>query len=134
MLLLPRAITVFGVLLLTHACYSAHEHSSLTARSFTVSSTSPTASSHTTQLPLDISLETIVSVLLICVGLVLGAEELKPISWRVWAGKVEREKGKPDGARNPFEGLEERAGFMDIRAKRKEFVEWMKEGNQAVKS
>lgn len=44
-------------------------------------------------------------------GLVLGAEDLKPISWRVWAGQVEREGG---GA-GPFQGLEDRVGFVDIR-------------------
>lgn len=44
-------------------------------------------------------------------GSVLGSEELKPISWRVWAGKVEREQG---GA-GPFAGLEDRWGFMDVR-------------------
>lgn len=47
----------------------------------------------------------------ICIGLVLGAEELKPISWRVWAGKVERESG----GGGPFQGLEDRLGFVDIR-------------------
>ena len=48
-------------------------------------------------------------MLLICAGVVLGAEALKPISWRVWAGKMEREGG------GPFKGLEERRGFVDIR-------------------
>lgn len=46
-----------------------------------------------------------------CVGLVLGAEELKPITWRVWAGKAERESR----GGGPFQALEERLGFMDIR-------------------
>jgi hypothetical protein len=36
---------------------------------------------------------------------------MKPISWNVWAGNIEREGG---GA-NPYRGLEERAGFLDIR-------------------
>lgn len=53
------------------------------------------------------------SVLLVCVGLVAGAERLRPISWSSWAGKIEREGG---GA-NPFMGLEERAGFLDIRVR-----------------
>ena len=48
---------------------------------------------------------------MICVGLVVGAEELKPITWRVWAGKVERESG----GGGPFQGLEDRLGFVDIR-------------------
>ena len=51
-----------------------------------------------------------------------GAEELKPISWRVWAGKVERESG----GGGPYQGLEERMGFVDIRAKRKEFADWVR--------
>lgn len=48
---------------------------------------------------------------MICVGLVVGAEDLKPITWRVWAGKVERE----GGGGGPFHGLEDRLGFVDIR-------------------
>lgn len=44
-------------------------------------------------------------------GLVLGAEKLKPISWSEWAGQIERE----GGARNPFRRLEERYGFWDVR-------------------
>ena len=50
-------------------------------------------------------------MLIICVGLVLGAEKFKPISWRVWAGGIESDQG---GA-GPFEGLESRVGFLDIR-------------------
>ena len=53
------------------------------------------------------------SVIMICVGLVVGAEELKPITWRVWAGKVERESG----GGGPFQGLEDRLGFVDIRVR-----------------
>ena len=74
-------------------------------------------------LPLDITLETLVAVLLIIVGIVVSAEQLKPISWKVWAGQIERE----DGGRNPYRGLEERWGFLDIRSKRREFAEWVKE-------
>ena len=62
-------------------------------------------------LPLDISLEVVISVIMICVGLVVGAEDLKPITWRVWAGNVERESG----GGGPFQGLEDRLGFVDIR-------------------
>ena len=91
------------------SCYSAYEHSSLTAQlkpSITHNGPNPL----TTALPLDISLETIISVALICVGLVMGAEELQPIEWRVWAGKAEKE-----GRGGPYMGLEERMGFVDIR-------------------
>jgi hypothetical protein len=55
-----------------------------------------------------------VSTVLVCLGLVAGADRLKPISWNVWAGNIEREGG---GA-NPYKGLEERAGFLDIRVYR----------------
>lgn len=48
---------------------------------------------------------------MICIGLVVGAEDLKPITWRVWAGQVERESG----GGGPFQGLEDRLGFVDIR-------------------
>lgn len=46
-----------------------------------------------------------------CVGLVFGAEELKPVTWRVWAGNTDRKSG----GGGPFQVLEERLGFMDIR-------------------
>ena len=94
-------------------CYSAYEHSALHAISShqsTVASSSA-LQSPSVALPLDISIETIFSVVLICVGLVLGAEELKPIKWRVWADKVERESG----GGGPFQGLEDRFSFVDIR-------------------
>lgn len=93
-------------------CYSAYEHSALHAISPQQSVASSKASqSPSVGLPLDVSIETILSVVFICVGLVLGAEELKPISWRVWAGKVEKESG----GGGPFQGLEDRLSFVDIR-------------------
>lgn len=49
--------------------------------------------------------------MLICIGLVTGAEGLRPIHWRVWAGQAEKE-GR---GRGPYEGLENRIGFVDIR-------------------
>lgn len=85
--------------------YSAHEYSNFYNR-IQSANTSTVYS-----LPLDIRIETIVSVFLICFGLVAGADGLKPIVWNVWAGNIEKE----GGARNPFRGLEERAGFVDIR-------------------
>ncbi|KAI4125625.1 MAG: hypothetical protein LQ338_004152 [Usnochroma carphineum] len=115
MTFLSRALFIFGTTLLSHACYSAYEHASLYA-------------SASSQFPLDISLETIISVILICVGLVLGAERLKPITWRVWAGQVERETR---GGGGPFQGLEDRVGFMNIRAQRKDFADWVREKGRA---
>ncbi len=85
--------------------YSAHEYSTFYSRIHSANT------STIYSLPLDIRIETIVSVFLICFGLVAGADALKPISWNVWAGNIEKE----GGARNPFRGLEERAGFVDIR-------------------
>lgn len=41
----------------------------------------------------------------------MSAQKLKPISWREWAGEIERD----GGARNPYLSLEERYGFWDIR-------------------
>ncbi|EEP81048.1 conserved hypothetical protein [Uncinocarpus reesii 1704] len=116
-----RLLTTFGLIFLAHAGYSAHEHSVL------YGSTHP--------LPLDITLETLVAVVLVIFGLVLGAEKPKPISWSAWAGEIER-KG---GSENPFLGLEERRAFIDIRvmgyvllrrAKRKEFREWKRQRDE----
>ena len=94
-------------------CYSAYELSTLKAISSQHVSVSSSQASQFPSLgiPLDISIETIFSVVFICVGLVLGAEELKPVSWRVWAGKAERES---EGG-GLFQGLEHRLGFVDIR-------------------
>lgn len=96
-------------------CYSAYEHSKFHQNSPRTSHLGSTGSAPTPipRLPLDISLETILSVFLVCVGLVLGEEELKPITWRVWAGQAERESG----GGGPFQALEERLGFMDIRVR-----------------
>ena len=47
---------------------------------------------------------------LVCFGLVGGSEDLEPIEWRIWAGKVEK---APCGG--PYLGLEQRTGFVDIR-------------------
>lgn len=84
--------------------YSAHEHTVLFSNARLSSSTA---------LPQDIIVEVLVSVVIVSVGLVLGAEKLKPISWRDWAGEIERN----GGARNPYLSLEERHGFWDIRVR-----------------
>lgn len=76
-------------------------------------------------MPLDIQIETLLSILLSCVGLVLGSQPLQPISWSQWAGEIEKE----GGGRSPFRGLEDRVGFMDIRGKRRDFVGWVREGS-----
>ncbi|MCJ1281629.1 hypothetical protein MMC26_000949 [Xylographa opegraphella] len=130
MSLVPRSLLTIGALLLIHACYSAHEHASLstsfsTASSHLPASIMPSSQPISSSLPLDISLETLASVLLICVGLVLGAEELRPISWRVWAGRVQRGEGQPGEG---FQWLEDgkRKGFLDIRAQREEFANWVR--------
>ncbi|PMD17440.1 hypothetical protein NA56DRAFT_578740 [Hyaloscypha hepaticicola] len=142
---ISKSVTGLGLLFLAHACYSAHEHSALhstsTAALSSIASHSTTAS-NVTSLPIDISIETVVAVFVICVGLVLGSPELRPIQWRVWAGKIEREGEKgfmssdgtvdKDYVGNPFRVLESRPGFIDIRKQRKEFAEWVREGGVAV--
>nr|POE54935.1 ribulose-1,5 bisphosphate carboxylase/oxygenase large subunit n-methyltransferase, chloroplastic [Quercus suber] len=84
-------------------------------------------------LPLDITIETIFSVLLLCIGVVLSSPALKPIRWNVWAGRLEKSKQARQytevgvGGGNPYANLEERPGFLDIRARRKEFATWVKD-------
>jgi hypothetical protein len=85
--------------LISRSGYSAHEHTLLSS------------SLASTTLPQDIIIETLVSVLIVSIGLVLSAQKLKPVSWREWAGEIERE----GGSRNPYMSLEERYGFWDIR-------------------
>ncbi|RAH87552.1 hypothetical protein BO86DRAFT_444489 [Aspergillus japonicus CBS 114.51] len=119
-----RVLTLFGLVLLAHAGYSAHEHTLLTSSASSARLTNPlqTTTTTTTHLPPDIIIEALVSLIIVSVGLVLGTETLKPISWSEWAGQIERE-GK---GRHPYRRLEERYAFWDVRAKRKEFADWIR--------
>jgi len=133
---ISKLATFAGALLLAHACYSAQEHAAL--QSFRVT-TAPAASS---SLPIDIAIETAVATLVVCLGLILDTSPLRPIQWRVWAGKIEREgeHGFADAAGevskdfvgNPFKVLETRPAFVDIRKQRKDFAEWAKKGGAAA--
>ncbi|TQS32759.1 hypothetical protein Golomagni_06922 [Golovinomyces magnicellulatus] len=137
-----RSTTVTGIVLLIHAhahdanqtsCYSAQEHAVLSA---TLAKHAPSQQQAGSPLPTDIAIEAVVATLVICLGLVLGSQPLRPIQWNVWAGKVEREGGKGflDGSGNidrefrgnPFSLLESRPGFVDIRRQRTEFTSWAK--------
>ncbi|KAF2722776.1 hypothetical protein K431DRAFT_265843 [Polychaeton citri CBS 116435] len=116
-----NALNIVGVIFLSHAVYSAHEHSLLPTASFTTSN----------PLPLDIFLETILSVFALCLGVVISSPQLKPIQWSTWAGKLERDTSsrevKEAGqiAGNPYAALEERPGFLDVRGARKGFQAWV---------
>ncbi|KAK8167024.1 magnesium transporter [Phyllosticta citrichinensis] len=133
MAILPNLLTVTGLLFLTHAVYSAHEHSTLYATSATAPS-----------LPLDIVFETLISVLLACAGIISASPALKPIRWARWAGAAEREEARrrllkgmavqgagevPLG--NPWAWVTgERMGFWDGREKRREFADWVRGGGK----
>lgn len=101
-----------------------------------MTSTSQANQLATGSLPLDIRIETIVATLVVCIGLVLGSPTLRPVQWHVWAGKIERDgaAGFTDGAGevdkdyrgNPYQFLEARQGFVDIRRQRQEFAAWAK--------
>lgn len=81
------------------------------------------------------------SLVIVCLGLVLGTPQLRPIQWRVWAGKIEREGAQgfmnadgdvdKDFVGNPFRVLESRPSFTDIRKQRHEFAEWVRQGGWA---
>ena len=113
----------------TRSVYSAWEHSFLptTPASPLPSSTLPRVIDPRVNLPLDITLETIFSVLLLCVGVVMSTRELQPIQWNAWAGRLERSKdarryeGVGQGGGNPYARLEERTGFLDIREEQEGF-------------
>lgn len=121
---LSKIFTALGLVLLVHSGYSAYEHASLYSHLQHGSISAASA------VPLDIKVETIVAVIILSFAIVLGAEPLRPISWSVWAGKIE----KAGGHANPFKALEERPGLVDIRAKRKEFADWVRERDTIVKS
>lgn len=125
MLVILGLVSLFHALVAVHpdsdyansvSAYSAHEFSAIATKIHVKP-----------DLPLDIKLETLTAVFLACFGLVLGSEPLKPIAWKVWAGNVE----KAGGAANPFRVLEDRPNFLDIRAKRREFAEWARDGETA---
>ncbi|KAL1973559.1 hypothetical protein VTN31DRAFT_6194 [Thermomyces dupontii] len=120
-----RLLTLLGLLLLAHAGYSVHELSALSSNAAAPTSSSPTS------IPLDIKIETLTSVVLVSIGLVLGADKLKPVTWSAWAGEIERE----GGAKNPYRGLQERPGFWNVRESRREFAEWKQaqDSNKAAK-
>jgi membrane magnesium transporter 1 len=75
---------------------------------------------------------------------VLGAPDLRPIEWRVWAGEAEKDERRLPGKRtfeagegggvvgNPFRFLEggERRGFWDGRTVRREFAKWVRDGSK----
>ncbi|KAI9727493.1 MAG: hypothetical protein M1828_006435 [Chrysothrix sp. TS-e1954] len=134
MALLARTLTFLGLTFLTHAIYSGYEYSFL-----------PSDTQVPLPLSLDVRLETVVSTLVLLVALVLHMAPLRPIRWNQWAGRIEREgwepnvegsgqKGNTDlgkgGRGNPYKGLEERRGFWDVRAQRKDFADWVREGAQ----
>ena len=133
---IPSVCSFISILTVPYSCYSAHEHSAL--YSAALSSDLHIPSSTLNSLPIDISVETIISLVTIIVGLVLGTPSLRPIPWRVWAGKIERQgeygfvngdgKVAKDYVGNPYKLLESRPGFIDIRKQRKEFAEWVREG------
>ncbi|KAI1459398.1 magnesium transporter [Annulohypoxylon moriforme] len=134
---ISKLTTTFGLFLLADACYSAYEHSVLqTHRAASLSSLTTSHNAPSSTLPIDITIETIVATLVVCLGIVLGTSNLRPIQWRVWAGKIEREgeagflnssgEAEKDYVGNPFRLLESRPGFIDIRKQRREFAEWVK--------
>ncbi|RVD83700.1 uncharacterized protein DFL_005479 [Arthrobotrys flagrans] len=100
-----KLLIAFSSLLLAHACYSAHEHSLL--------STTTASETTTSTLPTDITLETLLSVSLLLVGIISSGWELKPISLRSYAGGVESGRIVVEGNRKGglFGGLEERGGL-----------------------
>lgn len=77
-------------------------------------------------------------MLLLCVGVVLASQPLKPIQWSIWAGQLEQSKIAREmkevgvGGGNPYAGLEERAGFWDVRGSQRGFEQWMREGEKVI--
>ncbi|KAF7544782.1 hypothetical protein G7Z17_g9685 [Cylindrodendrum hubeiense] len=134
---ISRAVTVTGLVLLAHACYSAQEHSAIASAS-AQHAAAQQLSTHS--LPIDISIEALAATLVVCLGLVLGSPKLRPIRWHEWAGKIEREgaagfhSGNDDVDKdyqgNPFGVLETRPGFVDIRKQRRDFADWVKAGSK----
>ena len=74
-----------------------------------------------TVIPTDIALETLLAAALLCFGIVARyAGELRPIQLRVWAGKLERERGAGTWAQLDGDGVG--GGFWDVRSTRQGMV------------
>ncbi|KAF1915090.1 magnesium transporter [Ampelomyces quisqualis] len=141
MAFLGTLLNTVGALFLTHAVYSAHEHT-------TAFSSSP--------LPTDITLELLFSIVFLSIGIVSSSQPLRPIQTAKWAGQMSREGRRPDGQYTregeailsegdpyAFLGLdggfgegktgakgEGRRGFWDVKAKRREYEEWVRSGSK----
>ncbi|KAI1322006.1 magnesium transporter [Xylariaceae sp. FL0255] len=135
---ISKSTTTLGLVLLSHACYSAYEHSALQShRAASLSSLASSPVGPSSSLPIDITIETIIATFVVCLGLVTGTSNLRPIQWRVWAGQIERQgeagflnssgEVEKDYVGNPFRLLESRPGFIDIRKQRTDFAAWVKE-------
>ncbi|KAF2088886.1 hypothetical protein K490DRAFT_55510 [Saccharata proteae CBS 121410] len=144
MAFLSGMLTLVGALFLIHAVYSAHEHSALYASITSSPATATVANGTIPSLPSDIVFETLASVILVSLGIVLSSPALKPIQWSKWAGEAEREevrrrkgtgKSVPAGEApggNPFAWLtEERMGFWDGRGKKQDFDDWVRQGGKS---
>ena len=112
--------------------YSTHEH---------------TATFASTPLPHDITIELLVSIVLLSLGIVLSFAPLKPIQHAEWAGQLSRQGPSGEGAytregeeilteSDPYSFLgldggiggngEGRKGFWDVKGKRKEYEDWVR--------
>jgi hypothetical protein len=91
--LLRSGLGLTGALMLLHAGYSAFE--SLTYEKALDPSSQLEipldVRNESAILTLEIRLETVLSVVLLCLAVVLGAAELKPAKWREWTNQQERE-------------------------------------------
>ncbi|KAK9370652.1 magnesium transporter [Lipomyces kononenkoae] len=103
----PTVITVFSLVLLFHAGYSAYEFSHYVKH---------LAANANATLPVDIVAETVAATALFAFGQVLGANKLKSVAFAKWAKGLERE------GKNPFASLEQRPGFMNVRKLREEYA------------
>ncbi|KAF2202958.1 hypothetical protein GQ43DRAFT_439257 [Delitschia confertaspora ATCC 74209] len=145
---LAAVLNTMGLVFLTHAIYSTHEHHSLTASS--PYKTSTTAIPSFPSIPLDILIELLASTLALLTGIVLSSPALKPIQWSTWSSSLSRSGRKSEGKYtkenievlgegDPFQFLgldsvregEGRRGFWDGRGARGEYVGWVKAGGKA---
>ncbi|PWN51751.1 hypothetical protein IE53DRAFT_385902 [Violaceomyces palustris] len=75
-----KAVLIIGTIIFFHAAYSTYEHLSL-LKSLDLPTGAGSASSEGHGMPKDIAIETIVSLLVILVGVSLTAQPLKEITW-----------------------------------------------------
>ncbi|KAK9450379.1 magnesium transporter [Limtongia smithiae] len=102
-----RLLTVFSLVLLAHAGFSAYEFSHY-VKHLAIKIDAP--------LPIDIIAETIVGAILFALAQVIAAPKLQPVLYSKWAKALERDR------KGPYTFLEARPNYLNIHELRAKYA------------